>query len=113
MGAHRKQFLDLSASRPRRRDHKFGSVPGYRDRFKGENWYYLTGGQLQAIIGTGALATALKTRLAKEGLLEPSKSGRHVVQRPIYRDGTASDKLEWVHAFKAKIYKRSLQGNIA
>ena len=88
-------------------------MPGYRDRFKGENWYYLTGGQLQAIIGTGALATALKTRLAKEGLLEPSKSGRHVVQRPIYRDGTASDKLEWVHAFKAKIYKRSLQGNIA
>jgi putative DNA primase/helicase len=40
IGAYRKQFLDLSTNRPRRRDHKFGSVSGYRDKFRGQNWCY-------------------------------------------------------------------------
>jgi hypothetical protein len=99
---HQSRFLDLSLNRPRLGKHTLGSVPGYVAQYKGDRWFYLTNGQLKAIIGTASDATSLIQQLVAEGMLDKSIRGR-VVQRPIFRGGKGNRNFAWVHAFRAKI----------
>ena len=102
---HYAEFIYLYKKRPRLGTDKIDSVPGYRDKIKGERWYYLTADQLKTIIGTGESARVLKQTLVTEGLLAQKTKGKFVVQRKIFSGGKRNENYAWVHAFKADIRK--------
>jgi hypothetical protein len=95
-------FMDLDAHRPNVEEHQFGSVPGYTATYKGEKWLYLKADQLDAVIGTGAAASAIKKELADTGFMARTKD-RFVVQRPIFSGLKKNKGFRSVHAFKASI----------
>jgi hypothetical protein len=101
---NRPEFMHLNKKRPRFGIDKIDAVPGYREKRKGERWYYLTDDRLKTIIGTGYSASALKQALATEGLLDQKKD-KLVVQRKIFVGGKRNQNYAWVHAFKADLLK--------
>jgi putative DNA primase/helicase len=94
-------FMDLDAGRPEKGSHQLGRASGYRATFKGKQWFYLTVGQLGAIIGTDADAKKLKRRLIADSLMASQRG--FVTQRPIFSSDKANNNLAWVCAFKAAI----------
>ena len=66
---HHEEFMYLNKKRPQLRSDRIDAVPGYREKIKGERWYYLTADQLKTIIGTGQSARILKQTLVTEGCL--------------------------------------------
>ena len=78
-------------------------APGYRMKIGGQRWLYLTANQLKAIVGTGPHARALKRTLADEKLLDKSKDGKFVVQRPVFKCGKGRENYARVHAIRADI----------
>ncbi len=103
MGVRRK-FMDLDEDKPRRGNHKFGSVPGYVATFKHKKWFYLTAGQLAGIIGNGENVDRLKEELVADKMMDRA-SNRYVVQRPIFR-AKGNKGHKWVHAFQTVLLKR-------
>jgi putative DNA primase/helicase len=108
----RGEFKDLDKGMPRRLGlgkHTFGSVPGYKATFKGKKWYYLTAGQLKAIIASGEKAKGLKKELVANGLMDQTSAGKYAVQRPIF-SGKGNKGYERVHAVRAKILQAFPEG---
>jgi uncharacterized protein (DUF927 family) len=103
---HHTKFMHLNKKRPQLGTDKIDSVPGYRDKIKGERWYYLTADQLKTIIGAGESARVLKQTLVTEGLLAQKTKGKFVVQRKIFSGGKRNKNHAWVYAFKVDILKR-------
>ena len=104
---HRKQFMNLTKQRPRLGRDDIDAVPGYRDKHKGQRWFYLTPGCLEKIVGRGTNAMDLKHALAKEGLLATTKD-RFVVQRRIFTGGDGNKNFAWVNAFNADLAKEAV-----
>ena len=100
---HHAKFMNLKNKQPKLGRDKLDAVPGYRAKFKGKRWYYLTADQLKAIIGAGLNADALKNQLAGEGLLDQTSKRRFVVYRPIFAGGKAKENWARVNAIKAAI----------
>ena len=95
------RFMDLNGARPLAKTHTFGSVPGYVQTHRGEDWIYLTADQLKAIIGTGKAAGRLKKRLVEDGLMAVTGE-RALVQRPIFK-AKGNKGYKWVHAFRTAL----------
>jgi hypothetical protein len=100
---HHAKFMNLKTKQPKLGRDKLDGVSGYRAKFKGVRWYYLTADQLKAIIGVGLSADALKHQLADEGLLDKTTKGRFVVYRQIFTGGKGKKNWARVHAIKAAI----------
>jgi putative DNA primase/helicase len=98
---NRKHFVSLNGKKLSISEHKFGSVPGYAHAYNGEEWLYLTSGQLKAVIGTDKAAGRLKQRLVEQGLMA-STGDRGLVQRPIFK-ATGNKGYRWVHALRASL----------
>jgi len=104
---HQAQFRNLNQKRPiYGRDDLDTVAPGYRIKIGGQRWLYLTANQLKAIVGTGPNARALKRTLADEKLLDKSKDGKFVVQRPVFKRGKGRENYARVHAIKADIFAK-------
>ena len=77
-----------------------GSVPGYRAKFKGKKWLYVTAEQLSKIIGDGDDADQVKKELVQSGILCRGNNGRYVVQRPVFSGQKGNKGYRRVHAFR-------------
>jgi hypothetical protein len=98
---NRAFFVDVDQVRLDPASHKFGSVPGYKATFKGEKYYYLTSDTFSKILGNDSKAA--KAALFEVGLLERSRSGRFVVQRPIFKGKKGNKGYLTVCAIKTSI----------
>ncbi|AWM06076.1 DUF927 domain-containing protein [Bradyrhizobium symbiodeficiens] len=99
---HYADFWNLDEAKPTLETPAQAPAPGYRQFYKGENWFYLTSSQLKRIIGTGATARRLKADLVQKGALDTSKQ-LGLTQRPIYKD-KGNRGHRWVHAFRASSF---------
>jgi hypothetical protein len=99
---HRREFINLDKTKLQPDAHKFGSVPGYRAKFKGKKWLYVTAEQLSKIIGDGDGddADQVKKELVQSGILCRGNNGRYVVQRPIFSGQKGNKGYRRVHAFR-------------
>jgi len=88
---------------------EINAYPGFRQKWHGKRYLYLTPGQLTTAVGTKDLIE-FKRALVKEGLLEMDSQGRFVVQRPIFRGGRGTQNLVRVHAIKAELVSNDTEG---
>jgi putative DNA primase/helicase len=98
---NRSQFVDLNRERPQLGTSLDGLL-GYTAKHKGTDWFYLTRGQVEQIIGDGPNAQLVLRRFIAENLLAQPKRG-YVVQRPIYKGGKGNQNFRWVVAFRSAI----------
>jgi hypothetical protein len=103
---NRRHFVSLNGQKLSRKNHEFGSVPGYVHTHNGKDWLYLTSGQLKAVLGTGRAVGQLKRALVKEGVMA-TNGQRALVQRPVFR-GKGNKGYRWVHAFRASLLESSI-----
>jgi putative DNA primase/helicase len=101
---NRRRFVSLNRIKLSKGEHKLGAAPGYLQTHKGEDWIYLTSGQLQAVVGRAA--ARLKKDLIKVGMMAATGE-RALVQRPIFK-GKGNKGYRWVHAFRAALLANSM-----
>jgi uncharacterized protein (DUF927 family) len=95
-------FVDLGERRPKLGRVGLEDAAGYLGTDNEVGWFYLTAKRLNAIIGNGENATALKRRLIAQRFMAKPKQG-FVVQRKIFTGGKGNQNFAWVCAFKPAI----------
>jgi putative DNA primase/helicase len=103
----RPRLTDLNLRKLSAKAYTLSSVPGYFHTHNGEDWLYLTSGQLKAVIGTDNAASRLKRCLIEAGSMA-NTGKRALVQRPIFK-AKGNKGYRWVHAFRATLLESSIE----